>query len=292
MQVQQSQLVKVFLSLGLDSATEWDVPTLVSKTNRDGGIARLREPGQAMADAGAEKLYDAIVADQAAGNLVEVVPDPEPEPAAPETFTLGEEPAAPAAIPPVEPTPVEPAPAPKKTRVRTGKTAKASRAAKAKGGKARAAKTAGAATATKEKPKPKAKARGGKAKPSRHSEPSGNGKRHRRTWDEFKKAWHRLHPEGTAALTKRAVLANTVVEQLKEAGRNKEALTKEELLDILKEKFPDRAPEKMFSYVSNLVPSKLRDWNGIHVWKKRREDGRTGYYIKGAGREPQPAAKE
>lgn len=87
--VKKSELAALYVALGLDTAASWPAAKLNAKTNTDQGIARYREPGQAITDPALEALFDQIAADQTAGNLIEVEddgdvtpPKPAPKPAA------------------------------------------------------------------------------------------------------------------------------------------------------------------------------------------------------------------
>lgn len=81
-----------------------------------------------------------------------------------------------------------------------------------------------------------------------------------------------------------------VVDELKAAGKGAKpnGLTKPEIVKLLAAKFPDRQASKMETTVSNLVPTRLRDNFAIHVWRIKRQDGSSAYYIPGDGSKPQP----
>ncbi len=222
MLVKKSQLLAIYAALAVDTAASWPLAKLNQKTNAAGGIARYAEAGftppKDLAD-----LYAEIVADQEAGNQVELEDD---GPANPEP------------------------------------TAKPKAAAK----------------------KPAAKPAKEPAKPKEKKE-----KKAKLTWAEKIAKWKKT----PATLgTKGAGVFSTVLAELKAAGKGKKPtpITKEHIVGVLKEKFPDRDVEKMATSVNNLVPSRFGYKWGIHVWSDKMEDGRKGYYVVGDGKTPQPDA--
>lgn len=71
MKVSRDKLVALMLELGVDTASEWDVPTLAAKVNRDGGIARYEDPPGSFAGT-LKPLFGEIADAQKRGEAVEV----------------------------------------------------------------------------------------------------------------------------------------------------------------------------------------------------------------------------
>lgn len=88
----------------------------------------------------------------------------------------------------------------------------------------------------------------------------------------------------------------TIVEILTKAGDNGKPLTKDAIHEKMKKIYPDRDAKKMFTTMSNQVPSRLRIVRRIHVWKtsKTAADGTvsTAYWIENGGKKPQPETKQ
>lgn len=81
------------------------------------------------------------------------------------------------------------------------------------------------------------------------------------------------------------------VRELRAAGKraNPKGVTKEYLLGVLHEEFPDRPMEKLETNLNNNVPTRLNWMYGIHVWSVKGDNNtKLGYYISGDGKTPQP----
>lgn len=148
------------------------------------------------------------------------------------------------------------------------KAAKPEPAAK-KGAKKKAVKT--------DEPAPKKK---GKKKVGRPRDPNATG------------GWT---PEsGPLAFAEGGSVIKTIVDILKAAGEKGKPVTKEAIHEKMKKAFPDRDHAKMFTTMSNQVPSRLRIVRGIHVWKTQVKQGdvmATAYWIEGTGAKAQPETK-
>lgn len=298
MKISQSDLTRLFVAMGVDTATGWSADKLEAKVNQDGGIARYRDADRVLDDPELEALYQGIVAAQADRDHVTVVagePEPEPQPEsqadAPDPSVFGDpDPDPTPAAEPAAETPDAPAPPPaSKPRPRTA----GKKPAKEKKPVAVAAKPRPAARVT-VKPraaKPAAKKRAAHA----HAHANGNGKAAKDswnphgTWDAYKK----FYAKNPRPVPEKGVLA-TVVAELKAAGKGSKPkpVTKEQIVDVLAAKFEDRDPVKMATNLNNILPTGLRIEYGLHVWKQKLTDDKgnvsTGYYIHGDGRTPQP----
>lgn len=71
-----------------------------------------------------------------------------------------------------------------------------------------------------------------------------------------------------------------VVRELVKAGQSRQPrpVTKEYLLRILKEHFPERDDQKMMTNLNNLVPSRCRDVYGLRIERVPQPGGVLGYY--------------
>ncbi len=128
--------------------------------------------------------------------------------------------------------------------------------------------------------KPKAKAKKTPPKKKPESVPVS-----KMTWKE-EKAHFAKHP---LALPDEGHLAVTV-EQLRAVGKTKipKPVTKQQILAVLRKKYPDARAGSMETNLNNNVPGRLRWKYGIHVWRERLPDGKVGYYILGDGKKLQP----
>lgn len=230
MMIARSKLTHILEQLEVHGASGWELSKLIARVNSEGGIKRYADPpDRRPADLELAVVYDQLVADQEAGNLIEVVDD---------VTEL-----------------------PETTRAGTNGT-----------------DGSGAAVAV-AKPKPRPSA--GKPKSSRkqHAGVSKMG------WDE-RKAYYASNPY---PIPEDGVLA-TLVAELKKAGSSDppKPITKAKLLDVLKKKHDDRRAESMELTINNHVPGRLRYKYGVHVWKQKLDDNKTGYYIVGEGKKPQP----
>lgn len=114
--VKQSQLVKLFLALGVDTATEWSLKRLKEKA--EAGLKKFIPEGQEVADPELRKLYEEIEAANAEQDEITVVEDAVnaeggkriPDPKKPAAKPKAGPPAAPATANPAAPA----KPAPKK----------------------------------------------------------------------------------------------------------------------------------------------------------------------------------
>lgn len=87
--VQKSQVVAILVGFGVDTAVGYSLSVLTARVNAEGGIKRYADPSDAQpADPELATLYAEMVAAQEAGNLIEIVDDPEPTPN-PELSTTG-----------------------------------------------------------------------------------------------------------------------------------------------------------------------------------------------------------
>jgi hypothetical protein len=266
MQIRHSELVKLLVSMNVE-ADSWDVVKLTKRINQEPGISRYNEPPITFFDPEMEKLYNTIVADQAAGNLVEVISDiPEPTPPVPEseTFALPVETPATEPIVVADPTVVdavvETTPEPVPTIETTPENPE-----------------------TESTPK---KPRRGK-KPGKRAK---SGTTRKMSYEEKVAAWDKKFKKTGAPITERGPgIIRVIVEELQRAGKYKSPrpVTKKQLLEVLKAKFPDRPPEGMWTYLTNLVPTCLRIERHIHCHSKNMGGGEKGYYVIGDGREPQ-----
>lgn len=104
------------------------------------------------------------------------------------------------------------------------------------------------------------------------------------TWYQKLQAWQKAPQKWIGW---RRGVVRVILEQLVEAGRRNEPITKQELLDVLVRKFPERSPDKMFTTIQNRISTQFRQLNGIHVWKQCIYGQIYGYYIVGNGKTPQ-----
>ncbi len=79
MKVEKERLLDLFDALGVDTARSagWPASKLQEKVNADQGIARYREPGQAIDDADLSALYDSLAAAHMNHDLITVEDAPE-----------------------------------------------------------------------------------------------------------------------------------------------------------------------------------------------------------------------
>lgn len=253
MKVRESELVALLADLGAQQAEEWKGAELADRVNRPGGVARFEDPPGSYR--GKHKaIFDRIAAAQAAGEAVEV---------AGEEFVTKSQ-AAPAKKP-------------------AAKKKATNKAAKKAAPKAKAAAV----------PASNGHANGHAAvakKPAAKKAPAGRIPQSKVSYAE----WAAQFQKKPMAITPRGPgVMRAVVEELKAAGKAKKVLTKAELLDILKARFPDRDQLKMLTNLNNLIPGRLKRFYGIHVWKGKTDKGETGYFIQGDGRAAQkvPAQK-
>lgn len=262
MKVKRSEILALLLDMNMLAADGWTLPQMVSKVNQEGGgISRYKEEDHEFSSPEFKKLYEDIVVDQTNGNLVEIEDDSETAAAdakanVPETDKPAEAPAKPAPKPAAKP--------------------KAEKDAKPKA-------------------KPKAEKAAPKAKSKAKAKPSANGDKKspwpKGSWQAQAAYWKKNPKEVT---DRGPGVMRTVIKELKHAGKNPDKpkpITKDDLLGVLTKEFKDRTPEKMMTYLNNLVPTGLRNEYGIHVWKAKGDKGeKTGYYIVGDGDKPQPKA--
>ncbi len=135
-----------------------------------------------------------------------------------------------------------------------------------------------------------------KPKPAKKKAAPLTSSRHRAArYDGFAtfKEWTNHLKKNPKPLPDDGVIAVTVRE-LKAAGKakNPKGVTKEYLIGVLKAEFPDRPVEKMLTNLNNNVPTRLLWMYGVHVWtfRERGTDDKTGYFIVGDGKDPQPVA--
>jgi hypothetical protein len=151
-------------------------------------------------------------------------------------------------------------------------------------------KAAGADPKREPKPAPKAKPAAKKA-PAKTApvkkDATGGGGRQRYeghgTWEAYK-AHLAKNPKDVGD---KGVIAETF-KILKQAGKEKKPVTKEQILEVLKAKFRDREHNKLATTLNNNVPGRLKWMYGIHVWHDKNDDSTRTYYIDGDGRTPQP----
>ena len=279
MQVARSRLVELLKALHVDSVDGWNNGKLAVRVNQDNGIVRYSDtpepfpPGSEF-----QSLFSEIVADQAAGNAVEVLDDTpvETEVAAP--TANGKPKKAATAKKSPQKTPAKP-PASKsgKTQKHVGKKNPTKPKAKTPG-----------------KPVGKAPVKAGKKHVKRKRVPTP-GKVYAvstdptLTWKQRLEGWKKKPYE----LTGRGQgVVRTIVNELKQAGKGyaqkkHKPVTKSFLHGVLVEKFPDRDGAKMWKTLNNQVPTQLRQYRGIHVWHDDSETDRR-YFIVGDGDKPQP----
>jgi hypothetical protein len=143
---------------------------------------------------------------------------------------------------------------------------------KAKGGRGKGGGTAVATKPAAKKAAPQAATNGKPAPGAPYAE-----------WLEYR----RKHP---LTITDRGPgVMRTIVDELKRAGKgaNPKGITKKEMLEILKLRFPDRDPLKMDTNLNNIIPGRLRREYGLLVWRRKTDDGQVAYYLYGDGRTPQ-----
>lgn len=106
-------------------------------------------------------------------------------------------------------------------------------------------------------------------------------------WAVWKAYWAK-HPKTVP--TRGPGVLRSVIRELRFAGKakNPRGVTKEQLVSLLAQEHTDRDPNKMRNYVSNMVPTRLREEYGIHVWTNKPRGAPTGYYLVGDGKTPQP----
>ena len=154
---------------------------------------------------------------------------------------------------------------------------------KAKGGKAKAAKNAKPAKAPKGD---------GKGKDKRFRNPAHQARPGETEYQRRCRVWEMTYgKEGSQPISDRGPgVTKAVVRELKAHGKGAKpvGITKQELLRILKDEFRDRDPVKMLVTISNLIPSRLRDERGLHVWRVARENGEIAYHLR-PDNKPQPA---
>lgn len=227
MLVKKSELVALYVALGLDTVGTWPLAKLVQKTNAPGGIARYRNPGQAITDPDAEKLFDMVVLVQEGGSSVEVEDDGPVIPASTE--------AVPKKPPAKKPTAKAPVKKPAAVVKPVSKKVPAKKPSVRKLGK--------------------------------------------KLWSEQLREWEK---KPAVLGSKGPGVFQAILGELKAAGKQKNPIgvTKEYLLGVLKEKFPDRDPLKMSTSINNLVPSRLQYKFHIKVEKVRGEqDHKMRYYV-------------
>lgn len=237
----QAEVVEVLVALGVDTAPDWDLPTLQAKVNAAGGLARFFD-GTTALPAHLGTIYDDIAKAQAAGHDVSVAPAP---------------------VAPVEPKGKKGAAKKKKA---VGKTA-AIAAPKAK-------------TKSKSKPRSKAKPDG-----TVTAHEKGRHKTYAERQIEWKKRWGKIGQP----ISEKAVVAKALFDILCQAGRGRkpEPLTKDEILKIMVQRFPDRDPNKMSTTINNFIPTRFCRKHHVYVWSVR-DKGFNRYWIKGDGKTPQP----
>lgn len=71
-QVKRGEMIRLFVALGVDTATDWDDTRLVQKV--ESGMAKFRE-ADAPLDADLDALFNEVVAAQGTGDTVEIVAD-------------------------------------------------------------------------------------------------------------------------------------------------------------------------------------------------------------------------
>ena len=273
MKVSQDQITRLFVAMGVDTATGWDADKLEAKLNQQGGVERYRDdPTGSLGDAELDDLYARVAEHQANGYPVAVGDDsPEPEPApdastpdgVPDAFRLTDDELQELA----EDVPVTTAPAPA-----VAQTTRAKPPAKPKPQKKKEKSTVAIMT----KPKPR-------AKPVKKS-PSSNGthageKKHwnpHGTWE----AWKKFYAKHPRSIPEEGVL-RAIYDELTAAGKYKKPrpVTKQFILDVLATKFPERAKEKMANYLNNVLPTGLRVEYGVDVQKEKIDGGAVGYYV-------------
>lgn len=215
-----SELRKMLVACGVDTAGEWPMKKLKAKV--DGGVAKYKEDTHEIKDAKLAELYDDIVALQEANEEFEIEDDvteakpakqPKPEPAA------KEKPAA--------------------------------------------------------KPKPKQERQEGESRVG----PS---------WTELKETW-KTKPQQLTGRGEGKI--KFIVDTLIDAGKKKDpkGVTKEEMLELMKEQFPESDANKMKTTINNQIPSRLKLVRHINVWKN---SDTKGYYISGDGSKVQPKAEK
>ncbi len=87
-------------------------------------------------------------------------------------------------------------------------------------------------------------------------------------------------------------MVRTIIETLKKAGKGKEPkpVRKEDIVALLKVKFPERNEDKMRKTVYNQVPTQIQQYRAMNVWRKRfLDDGEMGYWIPEDVKAVQPA---
>ena len=76
-------------------------------------------------------------------------------------------------------------------------------------------------------------------------------------------------------------MIQVILDELLAAGKQKRPTTKEEILGVLKLKFPEKDEWKMLNTIHNSLPGRLTWKYGVDVQKKKLESGRTGYWVNG-----------
>ena len=245
MRIPESTMVTLLVSLGVN-AEKWPLEKLNARVNQSGGVARYMEGQTIPSDL--QSIYDEIVVDQTAGNLVEVYADM-PETIPDETVGGTEN--------------SDTKPSANGTPVKTKKKSKAKKPAKAK-------------------------------KPTKKKPPSVPKEKVKRTYGDRMKAWKKKYGETGQPITERGLIVSLVFKELQRAGKFSppRPITKRELHEILKAKFPERTPEKMWTYLTNLVPTRFENRRYVNIWRERMESGELGYWVVGDGTDAQPKPKK
>ena len=115
--------------------------------------------------------------------------------------------------------------------------------------------------------------------------------------------WIERYPDGVQPISDRATVLPFVIAELQRAGKRvkydpktghvsgtPDPLSKADLHTAMCTKFPERDPRKMYNYLSNLVPFRLKDERGVWCWKglTKEDTPKLGFFVVGAGEDPQP----
>lgn len=271
MQVSRTKMEELLVALGVDTARGWDVQKMNQRVNADGGVDRYFDSSIPIADVAVRGLFDEIVAHQKAGNPIEVVVDPEPVAGDDGTFSLVD---APLGESETKPKPAKkqaakPKPSPKKPvkKVKPKISVNLADPAGVKAALKKPGKKPAAAVKAAAKPKPKAKP---KAVPGVVvTSPTKLAWRDRVRY--YRKHPLPIPPEGVLRVT---------YDELLHAGKTGVPVTKDFLLGVLQDKFPDRDVVKMRTTLGNNVPGRLGWKYGVDVVRKKVENGRMGYFVK------------
>lgn len=288
--VDQKALAELLVTLGVDTAKDWDVQTMQEKVNTNGITYYLPSSGLPVLDADAKHLLGEIMERQSKNEKIEVIGDPLAYISQPLTTAEPEKVAGIEDADEVIPERNEDT----ESTSEPEETLQGPEAYPEPKQKRRVVKKAGVVRQNKPAKTKVHKTGKARAVQKKHRTVAGAS-----FWDQKTGAWKK----NPIIVTDRgAGVTRTIIQELEKAGKEKKPITKSKLLKVLVKAFPNRPEKKMKTTIDNLLGSKLLAQYRIAVQKTKEltkvvnkcsncghkvhvKRGERGYWLDGSSRQ-------